>query len=152
MALVFDRCDDKKLRMAMVFNKNKSIVDKTLAMAKSPQEKAAILTMTIVNNPGRTLNTVLEIEKLDPDYYALDFLLLREINKLEDWILTPSLTLSKPTLSPNKEWRSGPEDYLQKNYEKDRAYLKQVIIYAHRLMAQRNNSRASKLRPCRISD
>lgn len=145
MSLVFDRCDDKKLRMYMQFNRNPEMVKQTLAMAKTPQEKAAIKTLTIVNNPGKTLNTLLEIEQLDPDYYAQDFLLLREINKLEDWILTPSLTVSKPAVNLDQEWQDGPNDYLRKNYENDRAYLKQVIQYANRLMQKRGNNDYMKL-------
>lgn len=145
MALVFDRCDDKKLRMYMQFDRSENMINKTLALAKTPQEKAAILTMTIVNNPGRTLNTVQEIANLDPNYYALDFLLLREINKLEDWILTPSLTLNKPTVHLDEEWQDGPDDYLKKNYEKDRAYLKQVILFAHKMLSQSGNSDYMKL-------
>ncbi len=140
MALVFDRCDDKKFRMYRNFLRDSDHITQSLALAKSPQEKAAILTMSIVNNPGKTIQTVLDIEKLVPDYYALDFLLLREINKLEDWLLTPSLTLNKPSVSLDTAWRDGPMDYLKKNRETDMAYLEQVIAFAKRLMAQRGNS------------
>ena len=132
MSLVFASCDDKKYRMYTQFNKTPSIILQTLNMVQSPKEKANILAMTIINNPGKSIKTLLEIEALDPNNKSLDFLILREINKLEDWLLTPELTLHKPAVNTNTTWEESREDYLRINYETDRAYLKQVISLCER--------------------
>src|SRR5690606_18474461 len=69
--------------------------DEYLSMCKSDKEKATMLAMFIIGSPENELETIKEIYQLDPSNEALELLIVREINKLEEKYLTPSLQKEK---------------------------------------------------------
>ncbi len=66
--------------------------EEVFAQASTNIEKANICVLSAFKNRGKSLDQLKEIYALNPQSEALPFLVLREINKLEDWILTPYYT------------------------------------------------------------
>lgn len=131
-SLVFARCDDKKYRMYTTFSRNEYILTETLKKARNDNERATILAMNIINYPGRALPTLIKLEGMKAPSDLMRFLILREINKLEDWLLTTELTISGPAAG-SWENESVSEQYLKKNYQSDKLYLSDVISLVRRL-------------------
>jgi hypothetical protein len=93
---VFANSDEKKFRCVQVFD------DLYDADSLSRSERSMATVMVSVKNPGRALDQIHEAYTLDPANPFLPFLVMREINKLEDWLITPlfygkySITNSDP--------------------------------------------------------
>jgi hypothetical protein len=136
MSLVFSQCDDKKFRMYTQFSTNSQAIAKTLNLARNNQERATILGMTILNNPGRTLPVLQQMIALDSKNPMLSFLVLREVNKLEDWLLTTGLTLNTPAVRAGFSYEVNRDDYLRVNFDSDMKYLNNVIAIVQQLHQQ----------------
>lgn len=127
-AQVFANAPDKRMNLVYQYKKNIPL-DSTLQMATTSQQKVAVFLLDAVRNPGRALVNVQKIYALDPQSAALDFLLLREINKIEDWLYTPEYYLFPPSVSDNEDYSGISYDKVFKNVERDRAYAKQVLQF-----------------------
>lgn len=89
-AEIFDRTPDKQFRMVQLFTNG--VVEDYLPLAKNDQHRATLLVMRDLQHPGRALEDLERIAAWDPGNAHLPLLLTREVNKLEDWLLTPDLT------------------------------------------------------------
>jgi len=69
-----------------------TLLQETLLLAKTPHERAMILVIHASRRHQEMLPILAEIRKLDPNNKFLPGLWIREINKLEDWILGPKYT------------------------------------------------------------
>lgn len=95
LSLSFDKSIDKKFRCVQLFDRKN--YTRILKYAKNNHEKAIIYVMYELQNPGRSLQNLERIYQLDPTNEYLSFLIAREINKMEDWYLTPELTNAQPS-------------------------------------------------------
>jgi hypothetical protein len=96
LTLSFDKSVDKKFRCVQLFDqKNYLNISK---YCQNNHEKAIVHVMHEMQNWGRSLTNLKTIYQLDPSNEYLPFLISREINKLEDWLLTPELTYSEPSI------------------------------------------------------
>lgn len=145
LAKVFEHAHDKKVIAYTFFNHSDVTPAKSLQLAKTAQEKATLLTLYELHNPGRSLNGIRAIAALSPASEVLESLLIREVNKLEDWILTVRYT----EFGPAVDYHDKPDDYwqyettyAQKNYRKDLLYLKEVLAFAETLSAQKTHNPA----------
>ena len=128
----FFHCPEKQLACYKAFDKTQA--EAALKLAETAEEKAGILALAAIKNPGRALSLIQKIQQLSPGQPALPLLMVREINKLEDWLLTNSLTgmsasvyLSEAESEVNYEWSKQEwAAYREKNRQKDLAYLKQL--------------------------
>lgn len=141
------------------FNKEAPSVDIANIMAYSPEKRYAsyyyfheqfnlkkALATTTAPSDIANLYAYASVQRLDPNLgylkiiyqnasqsAILDFLLLREINKIEDWVYTPYYT----NFSPAVEFDSGSDKsddilstaVLRARSEKDRLYAKQVLDF-----------------------
>ncbi|MEZ4740710.1 MAG: hypothetical protein R2818_15450 [Flavobacteriales bacterium] len=89
-AELLDRATDKQFRMVQLFNFREA--DRYLDLATNDRQRANLLVMRDLQHPGRALADLERIHALDPCNRHLPMLLGREVNKLEDWLLTPTLT------------------------------------------------------------
>lgn len=128
LALVFERCQSKRLRAMQLFQSESA--EKALPYTRNAQEKAAVLTLRAIRNPGRGLHELKYIARLSPESPYLPLLLTREINKVEDWLMTKRLTGLNPWHSFEPPYDYDDNNYDQKldrwrrmNVEKDRQYL-----------------------------
>jgi len=135
---VFDRSDEKKLSAYQNFNKKQESLDRSLALAANDKERSVILTMSIANYPGPALEKIKVISELGAEEKYMAFLITREINKLEDWIFTPKLTIYNASV-PRKKDKKGIWYYNDhwadyeaakvNNYKKDIIYLRQLRTF-----------------------
>lgn len=89
-AELFERTPGKQFRMLQLFNNTR--LDEYLELATTDAQRATLLVMRSLQHPGRALADLERIAALDPANQFLPQLLGREVNKLEDWLLTPDLT------------------------------------------------------------
>lgn len=141
LSKVFDQCESKKLRVFQLFDREN--LDDTWRYAKTAHEKATIHTLVALMNSGRALDQIRQVIQLDPGSRYLPQLFTREINKLEDWMLTPQLTFftggpivySFEDADDPKEFMPGESmallekdiPFLRRSLAKDRLYLKELI-------------------------
>ncbi len=124
-AQVFAFAPDK--RMAIFYHYNKRIpVEKTLQFARTPDEKHSVWLLDGFRKTGKTLEILKKLYALKPNDSGLSFLLLREINKLEDWIYTPYYTNFRPSLEP---WEYEQKDYPASRIEEDRKYASDLLRF-----------------------
>ena len=126
LAEVFDESKSKSEFIYKYFPSNKSQVQGALDMCQTREEEAVILSLLAFKNPGRTRDEIAQIAKLDPNSELLDILLIREINKMEDWYLTKKHTSYGPGITSSC-WDCDRFDFIEeKNFQSDKAYLKEM--------------------------
>lgn len=129
---VFDQSRDKRLRSVMLLHESPERWADIWALTRSDHEKAVLLTMQELRNPGRSLEKIRNIYALDPAYADFGILLEREINKLEDWIMTPALTDYAPAL----DFFAWDDAYAAtRNWESDMVYLREVRNFVAEVVA-----------------
>jgi hypothetical protein len=139
-ALVFANAPDKRARIAMRFA-NDSIRNATLELAKSSLERANIWELDGMQRTDYAFENLKQIYINNPKSEALPFLVMREINKMEDWILTPYYSYFNPALR---------DEYFSDNYEEQTT---RVILnrseddrkYAAKILNFVNNVNLSKV-------
>lgn len=89
-AELFARVPDKQFRMLQLFDNSR--IEAYMEEATNDTQRAGLLVMRSLQHPGRALAELEHIAALDPANPFLPQLLGREVNKLEDWLLTPELT------------------------------------------------------------
>ncbi len=120
-AMTFSYSDEKKIRCFNGFNIEKNIIEQTLKLTKNNEEKAAVLSLQAFRSPSPSLEILQEIYKLSNENRNFAPLILREINKLEDWLITPKLTDNSPSFYY--------ENVEKINREKDKKYLEKCLIF-----------------------
>lgn len=128
----FDRATDKQFRMVQLFSDPEMECYRLLAT--SDKQRAALLVMRDLQHPGRALEDLERIAEHDPGNMHLPLLLTREVNKLEDWLLTPALTDYGPAIREWSEEGNGipPEKVLKA----DMNYLHQVQQFIRSIAQQ----------------
>jgi len=128
----FDRAVDKQFRMVQLFD-NASMESYRL-LATTDKQRATLLVMRDLQHPGRALEDLERIVAFDPGNMHLPILLTREVNKLEDWLLTNELTDYGAAINQWNEGEEGvsPEDVVRT----DLAYLRKVQAFIRRIRPQ----------------
>ncbi|OAV46276.1 hypothetical protein [Lewinella sp. 4G2] len=115
-----------------------------LDQASNDYERSNLYALAAAKRPDRALDLLKEAYRYDPTNPVLDLLMTREINKLEDWLMSFRLTNMAPAVHAGY---FGPEQdfsyrdlypelgdrataFREKNYRRDRAYLKEVRAFA----------------------
>lgn len=149
LSRVFDLCESKKYRVHQMVDRPS--LAEALKLAKTPHEQATIFALIAYNNPGKSFKTLSQVAALDPNSRYLPQLLTREINKLEDWLLT-----AKTTYFDNPGYHSYWEKteavdympgedrglwmkeipYLKKNRQKDLLYLRQIRDWVESILTK----------------
>jgi hypothetical protein len=116
---VFDRGDYNRSYCLEYFQSE--LYDTSLLLAKNTHEKNLQAAMRLINSPGRSLDEIKKIYRSEPGFKQLPFLILREINKVEDWLVTSKVTDFDPAVREPEE----PYDYnnnAKENYASDQLY------------------------------
>jgi len=124
-AQVFLYAPDKRYHIFQTYNKWID-AEHTLAYAKSEDEKLAVWTIAGLKSLGRSLPCMKRIYALRPYQKGLSFMLLREINKLEDWIYTPYYSNFNPSIDYENE-----KPYPMDRIASDRKYAKEVLDFVN---------------------
>lgn len=127
-ARVFMNCHAKK---NWVYNNlsKKSAVE-LLDVVKNDADKYAVYTFNEFKNPGRAYDGLKKIAEMNPNTDVFKTLMIREINKIEDWILTRRYTKYDPSII---HW-SWNENKVSENYKSDFKYLEKFIGFVEKLL------------------
>jgi hypothetical protein len=168
LSLAFDKCDSKKARCYLGFNKD--VEKATLGLAKNKREEATIYALSGMNTPARKMDLIQRVYALDNQNPNIKGLVLREISKIEDWLLTPKITGMPQSVEAEDSYFFGNYDYSYnnetgesteteteapqlyrneiswktdyfnlKNYEKDLAYAREFRVFLEGLLAKEKN-------------
>jgi len=126
-----------------------SLTDSTLLLARNVHEKNVILAMQAFNYPGRSLHILKRIYSSEPDYKELPFLLLREVNKIEDWLVTSKVTgFGVPAVyldSDGYDRNFTYEHNAALNYKNDKIYARELYNFIERMIRDRVNRQQALL-------
>lgn len=125
LAQIFVKAPGKRFGVLSRFSRKIS-KDEVLAFAQTNTERANVHLMYAVREQGRGLLTLKKVQNLDPNHPLLNYLLIREVNKLEDWVLTPRYTNFEPTLDPRRESYNESNVLIQERIEGDEAYAHEL--------------------------
>lgn len=87
LAQVFDKCPNKRFRCVQLYDPTHYA--EAVMLANNNHEQAMVEVMQAIHNPQPCLNQLKNLSWLEPKNDFLPFLWIREINKLEDWLLGP---------------------------------------------------------------
>jgi len=132
---VFDNSDEKKLRSVQLFNRNLPVPENF-----TNREKSLVYVINSINFPGRALDRMEKIFELDKKNKYLPFLAMREINKLEDWMISSVYLKSEQDplycsyeYNPDNMKEDDPYYVKKKNLETDMEYLKKFKAFLNQL-------------------
>src|SRR5690606_32862650 len=91
IANVFEHSEDKRYASYYYF-KDRFNLNEALQLSKNSCEKASVYAFASIQKIDRNLVNLKAVYQNNPKSKSLEALLLREINKLEDWIYTPYYT------------------------------------------------------------
>ena len=134
LALVFSNAPDKRFAVVQHYNK-KVPLNSILALAKNNKEKVAVCLMYNLNNVGPGLTALQTMYQLQSNSNAFGFLLLREINKLEDWIYTPYYTYFEPSVQSTYSYFNYNEEIKDRSkfalahLERDKQYAEKLLQF-----------------------
>lgn len=117
----------EKFYASYYFHHDNFKLEEALSFAKTKTEIANLYAYASVQRLDRNLDYLKKIHKNQPNSKILSFLLLREINKLEDWIYTPYYTNYNPSTNFWKE--NTTTQTLRMRSENDRLYAKEVLQF-----------------------
>lgn len=117
---VIDHSKDK--RMACIKLITGDTLQNILNHLSTNHEKAVVFAAFAARYPAYSLSKIKHIYSLDPHNNLIPLLITREVNKLEDWLLTPVLTDYK-TSALKENWEYGEDKSFEKqNIKSDRDY------------------------------
>jgi hypothetical protein len=103
-----------------------------IAATRNAAERSNLYALAALKQKGKALTYLRKAYELDPSNPLVELLIVREINKLEDWLMTNPLTGLGPAMAsyqmPNwsKDYQWQVEQLRRENAGKDLAYLKQL--------------------------
>lgn len=122
VAQLFAETPSKRHGLFVLFDRKISIED-VLYYAKTNEEKANVWVMYTYREKGRQMDKITKIMELDPKNPVLPFLLVREVNKLEDWVLSPTYTAFAPVMREGiSVWGDNDQSIVKEAVNEDRAY------------------------------
>jgi hypothetical protein len=119
---------------------NDTLTGTLLTLAANDHERSVMLAMQCMTFPGRALKKLQRIHRFDPNNKELTFLILREVNKLEDRLLTPELTRFGPAIEQWARWDDPP--VTPRPVEVDLRYAQRLHAFVHEVL--RTASRLDK--------
>ncbi|MFT4602283.1 MAG: hypothetical protein ACI857_002469 [Arenicella sp.] len=136
LSLIFDKCKSKTRFIYGAFSKDEAEYDKVLAKCKNDKEKAVVLSIQAFKNPGKALYQIKKIVNLDPSSELIDLLLIREINKMEDWYYSDYYSSYGSGIGQSC-WECEAFKFIkEKNFKTDKAYLKSVLAYGETITSK----------------
>ncbi len=144
VAKLFAYSPEKARAAYYYFNDNFSLKE-ALSSAKSKSDLANIYAYASVQKTDRNLEYLKIIYENNPNMRVLDFMLLREINKLEDWIYTPYYTNYLPSIQELNYYWNDTEDkittqVLRQRSENDRQYAQEMLDFVSEVNFKKVNN------------
>ena len=129
-AQVFVNSPDKRFMISQQFN-NEVAIDDVLKYAKTNKEKANVYLLAAIKKHDKSLEYIKKVYEYQSNFEGLSFLLLREVNKIEDWVFTPYYSLFEPSVTTNSYWDNEENSITDvlKRVETDREYASQLLDF-----------------------
>jgi len=124
---VIANAPDKSFQGLNELSKKASTAD-VLRIVSNKDEAADVIALQLLRKLDKALPDLKQIYALSPSNSTLGFLLLREINKMEDWILTPYYSYFPPSIEDSYNVEENINVVLNRS-KKDRLYAKQVLQF-----------------------
>jgi len=115
-------------------------IQEALQYAKSKEERANVYAYASVQKVDKNLDYLKGIYENNPKSQILGFLLLREVNKIEDWVYTPYYTNYNPTSDYADFWNDKIKvttETLRNRSENDRLYAKEILDFVNTIDADK---------------
>ena len=133
IAEIFANSTEKAFASQFHFVQNFDL-KKALPFAKNKEQVANLYAYASARVVSRNLDHLKVIYQNKPKFKTLDFLLLREINKIEDWVYTPYYTNYSPSVEQEdfyseSEYSSITTQTLRNRSQKDRLYAQEVLDF-----------------------
>lgn len=139
IAEIFNASPEKSYAVYYYFHENYNF-NKALAAAKTNQEKANVYLYNSLQKVDKNLYNLKKIASYQLNSKILDQLLVREINKIEDWIYTPYYTFYAPTVYYETSPTNNTILTLRNRSENDRLYAKEVLDFISSIPIQKTNN------------
>lgn len=128
---------------------NTEWLDSTLLFARNNHERNVLKAMKVFNFSGRSLYIIKGIYRSEPAYNELPFLMLREINKVEDWLVTNRVTgFGMPAVYGRGYLDNYRYLNIAGNYKKDKAYAKELYNFLLQMISDQKSSQPALLHLC----
>ncbi|MGL2963617.1 hypothetical protein ACSVH2_07330 [Flavobacterium sp. RSB2_4_14] len=129
-AQVFVNAPDKRFMVSQQYN-NEVAIEEVLKYAKTNKEKANVYLLAAIRKHDKSLAYIKKVYEYQPNFEGLSFLLLREVNKIEDWVFTPYYSLFEPSITTNNYWESEIDNASDvfKRIETDRVYASELLAF-----------------------
>jgi hypothetical protein len=132
-SLVFEHCRSKRVPAWLsIRNDEEQDWEATLALCKTPQEKATLYLIRAIHPSSPALSDMEAIYRLDPRSEKLELLLAREVNKLEQDLFHWDFDFQLPI---QQEYENGMPRYAALDY------LAQVAAFTDRLVEEQRTAR-----------
>lgn len=126
-ARVFLNCHAKKNWVYNNMSKKSAL--SVLNLSENDADKYAIYTFSEFKNPGRAYGGLKKIAAMNPNTEIFKTLMIREVNKIEDWILTRRYTKYEPSIV-----HEAGSSVVSENYKSDIKYLNKFIGFLEKLI------------------
>lgn len=138
-AQVFENCPGRRARGFVGFDVKHA---DTMDISKlSSHDQGLILAMRALKHPGQALSLLKTIETLIPNHEIMNLLLIREINKLEEWVLTPRFSGYNMGRATEDYWekflQNHTADFYEINKAKDQAYAAEVLSWSEKITGKK---------------
>ena len=133
IAALTEHCPEKFYASYYYFH-DRFHLDKALQFAKTNEDRANLYGYASLQNLGPNLEYLKQLYHYNPKSKLLAFLLLREVNKIEDWVYTPYYSNFEPSVESSGTYYGDSENRstsitLRARSEKDRLYAQQVLDF-----------------------
>lgn len=137
----------EKFYASFYYFKNEFNLAESLKSARTKEDISNLYGYASIQKVDRNLNYLREMYKNNPKSKLLGFLLLREINKIEDWVYTPYYTNYMPSVIQTNAYWARSEDNattitLRARSENDRLYAKEVLDFIQSVSVSNTNDAA----------
>jgi hypothetical protein len=131
-------------------------IDSILPYAATPRQQAMVYSARALQYPGKSLDDLRKIYQLDPTNADLDFMFIREVNKLEDLLKTPEYTDYDfgPAIADSwfqvsglQEILSGDRD-VHRQHDIDVAYAQTLHSFIDSVIADKKRLATTNLHLC----
>jgi len=127
--------NERKFRNMQLFRTSKEWTDKAISLTDDKSEKALLVGISAMRNPGHALHQLKMIEQFDPTIPEFLFLIYREVNKFDDWIASSDYANLSPSVSIG-HWDSNDNFINDNNLESDKKYLTEFLSWVKQSKAK----------------
>ena len=131
---VFVNAPEKRFVISQYYHSDIPL-EQVLAFAKTNDERANVYLFAGILKHDKSLEYFKKVHEYRPKFDGLSFMLLREMNKIEDWVFTPYYSLFEPSVETNSYWQEEVSVFaaVQKRVVADRNYAGELLRFINGL-------------------